>query len=73
LIQRVCRSNHARLQPVAQRAEFRLADAQNLPFPDGVFDIVASALVINFIPDRALALRHMRRVARSDGVVAGYV
>ena len=65
--------DHARLQPVAQRAEFQLADAQNLPFPDGAFDIVASALVINFIPDRALALRHMRRVASSDGVIAGYV
>jgi ubiquinone/menaquinone biosynthesis C-methylase UbiE len=64
---------YARLQPVGQRAEFQLADAQSLPFPDGVFDVVASALVINFIPDRALALRHMCRVARSDGVVAGYV
>jgi ubiquinone/menaquinone biosynthesis C-methylase UbiE len=65
--------DHARLQPVAQRAEFQLADAQSLPFPDGAFDIVASALVINFIQDRALALRHMRRVARSDGIVGGYV
>ena len=65
--------HHARLQPVGQRAEFHLADAQSLPFQDGAFDIVASALVLNFIPDRALALRHMRRVARSDGVVAGYV
>jgi SAM-dependent methyltransferase len=65
--------DHARLQPVAQRAEFLLADAQSLPFPDGAFDIVASALVLNFIPDRALALEQMRRVARSDGVVAGYV
>src|SRR6478609_9935717 len=27
--------DHARLQPVAQRAEFQLADAQSLPFPDG--------------------------------------
>lgn len=65
--------DRARLQPMAQRAEFQLTDAQSLPFSDGAFDIVASALVINFIPDRALALRHMRRVARSDGVVAGYV
>ena len=44
---------HAHRQPVAQRAEFRVADAQNLPFPDNGFDIVAAALVINFIPDRA--------------------
>jgi SAM-dependent methyltransferase len=65
--------DHARLRPMARRAEFHLADAQSLPFSDGTFDIVASALVINFIPDRALAVRHMRRVARSDGIVAGYV
>ena len=65
--------DHARLQPMAQRAEFQLADAQCLPFSDGTFDIVVSALVINFIPDRSLALRHMRRVTRSDGIVAGYV
>jgi len=41
----------ARRQPVGQRAEFQLADAQQLPFPAGTFDVVASALVINFIPD----------------------
>lgn len=65
--------DHARTQPVAQRAEFRVADAQKLPFPDGSFDVVASALVINFIPDRPRALAEMRRVARPGGVVAGYV
>jgi SAM-dependent methyltransferase len=65
--------DHARLQPVAQRAEFQLADAHSLPFSDAAFDIVVSALVINFIPDRALALRHMRRVARDNGIVGGYV
>ena len=64
---------HARRQPVAQRAEFQVADAQNLPFPDKAFDVVASALVINFIPDRPQALAEMRRVARSGGAVAGYV
>ncbi|MCD6042861.1 MAG: methyltransferase protein [Burkholderiales bacterium] len=36
-------------------------------------DFVASALVINFIPDRPPALAEMRRVARPGGVVAGYV
>jgi len=64
---------HARQQPAAQRADFRVADALALPFPDGGFDVVASALVINFIPDRAKALGEMRRVARSGGTVAGYV
>jgi SAM-dependent methyltransferase len=60
-------------QPLAQRAEFRVADASVLPFPDAAFDIVACAIVINFIPDRSRALAEMRRVGRSSGVIAGYV
>jgi len=50
-----------------------VADAQTLPFPDEAFDIVASALVINFIPDRPRGAAEMRRVARRGGTVAGYV
>ena len=65
--------DHALRQPVAQRAEFRVADALALPFPDGTFDVVASALVINFVPDRPRAVAGMRRVGRPAGVVAGYV
>jgi ubiquinone/menaquinone biosynthesis C-methylase UbiE len=65
--------NHASHQSVAQRANFQVADAQALPFPDAAFDIIASALVINFIPDRPKALSEMRRVARAGGMVAGYV
>ncbi len=63
----------ARSKPVARRAEFRVADAQELPFQDGAFDVVASSLVINFIPDRFRALAEMRRVGNPGGVVAGYV
>ena len=63
----------ARNKPVGQRADFRVADAQQLPFPDAAFDVVASALVINFIPDRPRAIAEMRRVGRPGGVVAGYV
>jgi ubiquinone/menaquinone biosynthesis C-methylase UbiE len=65
--------DHACRKPVAVRAQFRVADAQALPFPDGTFDVVASALVINFIPDRARALSEMRRMACVGGTVAGYV
>lgn len=63
----------ARSKPIARRADFRVAEAQNLPFEDGSFDVVATALVIHFIPDRPRALAEMRRVACAGGVVAGYV
>jgi ubiquinone/menaquinone biosynthesis C-methylase UbiE len=64
---------HARRKPVAQRDNFRVGDAQALPFSSASFDVVVSALVINFIPDRLRALSEMRRVARTGGLVAGYV
>ena len=64
---------HARRRPIVKRADFRVADALALPFPDHSFDIVVSALVINFIPDREKALAEMRRVTRPGGVIAGYV
>jgi SAM-dependent methyltransferase len=65
--------DHARGQPIARHAIFRVADAQALPFLDSTFDIVASALAINFITDRPQALSEMRRVARPCGIVAGFV
>jgi ubiquinone/menaquinone biosynthesis C-methylase UbiE len=64
---------YARSLPVARLAEFKVADALNLPFPDCSFDVVASALVINFVPDRPRGLAEMRRTAKPGGLVAGYV
>jgi SAM-dependent methyltransferase len=53
-------------------AQFRVGDSMALPFGDGEFDIVASALVLHFIPDRAKAFAEMRRVTRPGGTVSGY-
>jgi ubiquinone/menaquinone biosynthesis C-methylase UbiE len=64
--------DYARKQ-VGRLADFRVADAQALPFPDGSFDVVASALVLNFIPDRPRALTEMRRVSSPGSAVAAYV
>jgi ubiquinone/menaquinone biosynthesis C-methylase UbiE len=55
------------------RAKFEVGDAQQLSFDDESFDAVVSALVLNFVPDRARALSEMRRVIRPGGVVAAYV
>jgi SAM-dependent methyltransferase len=64
---------HARQSSVSERADFRIADAQLLPFSDVSFDVVASALTLNFVPDRSRALVEMRRVARPGGLIAGCV
>jgi SAM-dependent methyltransferase len=63
----------ARAKPVSLHADFRVADAQTLPFTDRQLDVVASALVINFIPDRARAVAEMKRVVKLGGCVGGYV
>lgn len=53
-------------------AEFQVGDSMALPFDDDRFDVVASALVLHFIPDRNKAFAEMRRVTRPGGIVAGY-
>jgi SAM-dependent methyltransferase len=64
---------YARGRPGAQRAKFRVADAQALPFPDNSFDAAAMALVLVFIPDPVKAARQLARVVRRGGVVATYM
>ena len=54
------------------KADLRVADAMAMPFGNDEFDVVASALVLHFIPDRAKALSEMKRVVRSGGLIAGY-
>ena len=55
------------------RAHFLVGDAQSLPQPTASRDVVVSALVLNFIPDRGQALAEMRRVVRPGGLVGFYV
>jgi ubiquinone/menaquinone biosynthesis C-methylase UbiE len=64
---------HAKRQPFARRVTFRVAHAEALPFSDAAFDVMASALALNFIADRPRALAEMRRVARRHATVAGFV
>jgi len=63
---------HARRTVRAPQADFRIGSAIDLTFATGEFDVVVSALVIHFIPDRPQAFREMLRVARPGGIVAGY-
>lgn len=59
-------------QKLLPDATFQVGDSMDLPFREHEFDIVASALVIHFIPDRAKAFAEMRRVLRRGGLMAGY-
>lgn len=64
---------HACRKALCQRVEFRVADAQHLPFRAASFDLVASSLAINFVPDRPRAVAEMCRVARPGGLIAACV
>ncbi len=46
---------------------FQEGSAEQLPFPDGAFDVVISNGVFNLIPDKVKALREVFRVLRSLG------
>lgn len=56
----------------AHRDRFRseVAFAEDLPFPDGAFDLVLSSFVFQLVPNRARALREARRVLRSGAPLA---
>jgi ubiquinone/menaquinone biosynthesis C-methylase UbiE len=63
---------HAKQAITAHHADFRIGTAIDLPFADEEFDVVVSALVIHFVPDRPKAFEEMLRVAKRGGIVAGY-
>jgi SAM-dependent methyltransferase len=58
--------------PAAERARFRssVASADAMPFADGAFDVALSSFVLQLVPNRARALREVRRVLRPDGLFA---
>jgi SAM-dependent methyltransferase len=55
------------------RAAFEVGDAQALALESASRDVVVSALMLNFVPDKRKALSEMKRVARKGGAVGLYV
>lgn len=58
------RANTAHLPEV----DCRLADAQDIPFADGSFDVVIANMMLYHVPDIQRALGEIRRVLRPGGV-----
>jgi arsenite methyltransferase len=59
----------AEREGVADRTEFRVADAQDLPFEDDSFDAVITESVTAFPEDKQGAVREYARVTRPGGYV----
>jgi ubiquinone/menaquinone biosynthesis C-methylase UbiE len=59
----------AEREGVTDRVEFRVADAQDLPFEDGLFDAVITESVTAFPADKQKAVNEYTRVTRPGGYV----
>jgi len=80
LVERVGAANVAAIDPATQfseacrarnpGADVRVGMAEELPWPDGEFDVVLSSLVLGFMRDPEQGVREMARVTRPGGVVA---
>jgi ubiquinone/menaquinone biosynthesis C-methylase UbiE len=57
----------AATRPGVERVVWRQADAQQLPFDDGLFDVVVCQFGVMFLPDRIAGYREALRVLRPDG------
>jgi SAM-dependent methyltransferase len=56
--------------PDGAEADVKQGDALNLPFPDGEFDRVVAAEVLEHIPDDDAAIAELVRVLRPGGTIA---
>jgi arsenite methyltransferase len=59
----------AKREKVTDRVEFRVADAQDLPFDDAVFDAVITESVTSFPKDKQKAVNEYMRVTKPGGYV----
>jgi SAM-dependent methyltransferase len=55
---------NARIEGAANKVEVKEGDARDLPFADGVFDVVVSNFVVHDLKNRADRERMMREMAR---------
>ena len=58
-----------RAQAEGLMVDFREGDAENLPFPDGSFDVVLSSIGVIFAPDQEKAAAELMRVCKLGGKI----
>ena len=64
------RSNErAKREGVEDRVRFRVADAQNLPFEDNLFDVVVGEFITGLLDDKRRGVNEYLRVTKPGGYV----
>jgi ubiquinone/menaquinone biosynthesis C-methylase UbiE len=66
-VQALLDRGRARAEADGLQVEFRVADAENLPFDDGRFDAVLSTFGVMFAPNQPRAAAELARVCRRGG------
>jgi ubiquinone/menaquinone biosynthesis C-methylase UbiE len=69
-VQALLDKGRARAEAEGLPVQFRLADAEDLPFADASFDTVLSTFGVMFTPDHHRSASEMLRVLRSGGRIA---
>ncbi len=62
-----------RARHIASGVPMAQADAQHLPFCNGVFDVIATTHVLEHIPDDQRVAREFHRVLKADGEMIAFV
>ncbi|MCP4538635.1 MAG: class I SAM-dependent methyltransferase [Chloroflexi bacterium] len=62
-------NERAQKERVTDRVEFRVADAQDLPFDDAQFDVILCESVATFIQDKQKVIDEFARVVKPGGYV----
>ena len=65
-----CRKKAADKGYSKDRIDFRLLDAESLPFDDNSFDVVITGMTLGLLPNQARAVAEMARVVRHGGCVS---
>jgi len=66
-VEGLLRQGAARAEAEGVKVRFEQADAEELPYADGSFDLVLSTFGVMFAPDQARAAAELARVCRSGG------
>ena len=65
-----CRKKAEEMGYGQDKIDFRVLDAESLPYEDNSFDVVMSGMALGLLPDQKQAVREMARVVKPGGVVS---